>query len=112
MDSLRVASPPPPSSRPRSYTQVPAARPASVLQSKFVYIPRGGTVPSLQPLYAGPYRVVSSSDKCFNMQMGGKMEVVSGDRLKPYLGRALVSPGPARGRSPMPPSLSSSTLPP
>ncbi len=111
MDSL-PAAPPPPSSRPRSYAQVAAAPPASLLRSKFVYIPRGSTVPSLQPLYAGPYRVVSSGDKCFNMQMGGKTEVVSVDRLKPYLGQALVSPVPAHGRPPKPPSLSSSTLPP
>jgi hypothetical protein len=53
VDSLRAA-PPPPSSRPRSYAQVAAARPASVLRSKFVYITRGGTVPSLQPLRALP----------------------------------------------------------
>jgi hypothetical protein len=48
VDSLRAA-PPPPSTRKRSYTQVAATPPASLLKAKFVYIRRGGTVPSLQP---------------------------------------------------------------
>jgi hypothetical protein len=69
---------------------------------KFVYIRRGSTVPSLQPLYAGPYRVVSSGDKCFTVEIGGKTELVAVDRLQPHLGQALVSPvlPPACGRPP------------
>jgi hypothetical protein len=112
VDSLRVA-PPPPSTRPQPCGQVAAALPASLLQAKFVYIRHGGPVPSLQPLYGGPYRVVSSSDKCFTVEIGGNTEVVSVDRLKPHLGQVLVSPAPppAHGRQPKPPSSSSAVQP-
>ncbi len=85
VDSLREA-PPPPATRPRSYAQVAATPPSSLPKAKFVYICRSGTVPSLQPLYAGPYRVISGGDKCFTVEIGGKAEVVSIDRLKPHLG--------------------------
>jgi hypothetical protein len=68
-------------------------------------------VPSLQPLYAGPYRVLSGGDKCFTVEIGSKAEVVSIDRLKPHLGQAMVAPPPTRGRPPNPPS-SSSAVPP
>jgi hypothetical protein len=78
VDSLRAA-PPPPSTRPKSYAQVPAAPPASLFQAKFDYIRCGGTVPSLQPRYMEPYRVVSSGDKCFTVEIRGKTEVVSID---------------------------------
>jgi hypothetical protein len=37
-----------------------------------VYIRRGGTVPSLQPLYAGPYRVLSGGDKCFTVNIAAR----------------------------------------
>jgi cleavage and polyadenylation specificity factor subunit 1 len=105
VDSLRAA-PPLPSMRPRSYAQVAAAPPASLLTAEFVYIRRGGTVPSLQPLYAGPYRVISSGDKCFTVEISGKAEVVSIDRLKPHLGLALIAwrrhrPGAARPSRPL-----------
>jgi hypothetical protein len=107
VDSLRAA-PPPPATRQRSYAQVAATPPSSLLKAKFVYICRGGTVPSLQPLYEGPYRVISGGDKCFTVEIGGKAEVVSIDRLKPHLGQALISPAPplARGCPPKPPSSS------
>jgi hypothetical protein len=57
-------------------------------------------VPSLQPLHMGPYRVLSGGDKCFTVEIGGKSEVVSIDRLMPHLGQALIvpAPTPARGR--------------
>jgi hypothetical protein len=78
-----------------------------------VYIRCGGTVPSLQPLYAGLYQVLSGGDKCFTVEIGGKAEVVSIDRLKPHLGQALIAPAPplARRRPPKPPT-SSSAVPP
>jgi len=68
-------------------------------------------VPSLQPLYAGPYRVISDGDKCFTVEIGGKAEVVSIDRLKAHLGQVLIAPAPTWGRPPKPPS-SSSAVPP
>jgi hypothetical protein len=102
-----------PSTRPCSYAQVTATPPSSLLKAKFVYIRCGGTVPSLQPLYAGLYQVLSGGDKCFTVEIGGKAEVVSIDRLKPHLGQALIAPAPplARRRPPKPPT-SSSAVPP
>jgi len=54
----------------------------------------------LAPLYTGPYEVASRSTKVFTLKIGGRLEGVSVDRLKPHLSAALVSPvsPPARGR--------------
>jgi hypothetical protein len=64
-------------------------------------------------LICGPVPGSSGGDKCFTVEIGGKAEVVSIDRLKPHLGQALIAPVPslARGRPPKPPS-SSSAVPP
>jgi hypothetical protein len=70
VDSLRAANPPPPT-RQWSYAQVAATPPTSLLKAKFVYIRRGGTVPSLQPLYVGPYCVISGGNKSFTMEIRG-----------------------------------------
>jgi hypothetical protein len=47
VDSLQAA-PPPPSTRPRSYAQVAAAPPASLLKAEFVSPRRHGAVPPAQ----------------------------------------------------------------
>jgi hypothetical protein len=88
--------------------------PASLLKARFVYIRRGDTVPSLQPLYAGLYRVLSGGDKCFTVEIGGKAEVVSIDRLKPHLGQVLIAPAPppTRGGPPRPPTRGGPPRPP
>ncbi len=57
----------------------------------------------LSPVYEGPYRVVHKFPKYFDLDIGGRVEAVSADRLKPYLGRPEVTPAlpPRRGRPPL-----------
>jgi hypothetical protein len=66
----------------------------------YIYIRKGGVCPPLGPLYQGPYAVVQSGPKCFKVQIGDTVEVVSVDRLKPHLGtQPLVPAAPVvRGR--------------
>jgi hypothetical protein len=40
----------------------------------------------LSPLYEGPYRVLEKNQKYFQLDIGGRAEAVSADRLKPHLG--------------------------
>jgi hypothetical protein len=60
--------------------------PADLLQAELVYIRRGGAVKPLSPLYDGPYRVLERREKYFRVDIGGLVEAVSADRLKPHLG--------------------------
>jgi hypothetical protein len=102
---LRAAAPPPPT-RPLTYAQAASRALPALSTCTYVYVRRGGTVPALQPLYVGPYRVASRADKTYVLEVGAKRETVSVDRLKPHLGSSDVTPAspPVRGR----PRLSSS----
>jgi hypothetical protein len=89
----------PPPTRPLTYAQAAAACPPALLTAEYVYVRRGGAVPPLSPLYVGPFRVQERAQKFFNLEVGGREEVVSVDRLKPHLGKApvAVAQPPARG---------------
>jgi transposase InsO family protein len=101
LEQNRIGRPPPPS-RPLSYAQMAASPLASLMSAAFVYVRKGGTVPSLAPLYTGPYAVRQRHRKFFVLEVGGGLETVSTDRLKPHLGAAAVTPAvpPPRGRPP------------
>ena len=87
--------------RPLSYAEAAAAVPAKLLEAAFVYIRRGGVVPPLSPLYHGPYRVLEAGEKFFTIEVGGREDKVSVDRLKPHLGGPVTPASPpARGRPP------------
>jgi cleavage and polyadenylation specificity factor subunit 1 len=92
----------PPATRPLTYAQAAAAPSAALMTADFVYIRKGGSAPPLSPLYVGPYRVISREAKFFQVQIGGKIDSVSVDRLKPHKGSALIVPAtaPLRGRPP------------
>ncbi len=79
---------------------------AALHTADFVYIRRGAEASSLSPLNSGPYRVISRVGKTFHVDIGGREEVISADRLKPHLGRAPVLPAspPKRGKPPASPS--------
>jgi len=97
VDHLRQIQPPP--TRPLTYAE--AASGLQRLQlAEFVYVRCGGVIPPLSPLYTGPYKVLTRSEKVFSLSMGGRTEVVSVDRLKPHLGEAPVTAAtpPQRGR--------------
>jgi hypothetical protein len=67
--------------------------PSNLLQAEMVYIRRGGgTIKPLSPLYDGPYRVLDRREKYFRVDIGGRAEAVSADRLKPHLGPSGATP--------------------
>jgi hypothetical protein len=98
VEMLRSTLPPP--TRPLRETQAATTIPASLMSARFVYVKKGGVVPPLAPLYQGPFAVIESGPKFFQVSIGGRREVITVDRLKPYLGTAPVEPAAptARGR--------------
>jgi hypothetical protein len=64
---------------------------------------KGGVNKPLSPVYEGPYREVHKFPKYFDLDIGGRVEAVSADRLKPYLGCSEITPAlpPRRGRPPI-----------
>jgi transposase InsO family protein len=104
VEELRAVQPLP--TRQLSYAEA-ASGLQQLQQAEYVYVRRRGVVPPLSPLYQGPYRVLEKSQKFFSLEVGGRTEVVSMDRLKPHLGKAPISPalppqrGRPRGRSPV-----------
>jgi hypothetical protein len=89
VEKLRSVQPPP--TRPLTYAQVAAACPPALLAAEHVYVRRGGAVPPLSPLYVSPFRLMERAQKFFKLEIGGREEVVSVDRLKPHLGKAPVA---------------------
>jgi transposase InsO family protein len=69
--------------------------------ARFVFIRSPPAAPALSPAYRGPYLVLERGDKFFKVQIGGKADSVSVDRLKPYLGGEVTAADPPRrGRPP------------
>jgi hypothetical protein len=98
-----ASSDPPVTCQPRTYAEVASGPPNLALQkAKLVYIKKGGCGPPLMPAYSGPYRVISPGNKYFLIEVGGRQETVSLDRLKPHSGSypVLVAIPPRRGRPP------------
>jgi len=88
--------------RPLSFAEAAAAPSAQLLAAKFVFVKRGATASPLAPVYEGPYLVLQRGMKTFHLEVGGRREVITVDRLKPYLGKE-VEPAqpPRRGRPPL-----------
>lgn len=57
--------------------------PPSLLKAKYVYIRTDTVKSSLQRPYTGPYMVLAPGEKSFLLDMGGRTERISVDRLKP-----------------------------
>lgn len=57
--------------------------PRELQHAKFVFIRRDSHRTPLQRPYEGPYRVIKPGQKTFRLDMGGREEAVSIDRLKP-----------------------------
>ena len=78
----------------------PTPPPEALLSVLYVFVHRLAAAGPLAPQYAGPYLVVDRGPKTFKLQMGGKVEVISVDRLKTHLGTTIVLPAqpPHRGR--------------
>ena len=91
----------PPATRPQPQQPASAVL-SSLMKAQYVYIKRGPAASSLSPLYTGPYKVVERGQKYFRLDVGGRSEAVSVDRLKPHLGASPLQPAqpPKRGRPP------------
>lgn len=91
---------------PRSFV------PSALRSARFVFLRRDAHRSPLQPPYDGPFRVLERDDKGFVLDMGGRRELVSVDRLKPayVVAGEAVLPGqvPRRGRPPSRPPVSPS----
>jgi hypothetical protein len=109
VQKLRETSPL--ATRKLTYAQAASSIPPGLMAAKYVYVRRGGASPPLSPPYQGPFFVISSGPKVFKLQVGGREETVSIDRLKPHLGEAPVVPAaPAqRGRPRLGVSVTTST---
>ncbi|RUS87997.1 hypothetical protein EGW08_004275 [Elysia chlorotica] len=64
-------------SKPHTYL------PPSLLTAKYVYIRTDTVKTPLQRPYSGPYTVLAPGEKTFLVDMGGRAERISIDRLKP-----------------------------
>ena len=62
---------------------VPASVPNTLQKSKFVFIRRDAHSTPLQRPYEGPFRVIETGTKTFKIDIGGRTEVITIDRLKP-----------------------------
>ena len=76
----------------------------SLLAANHVYVRRDGTKGPLQRPYLGPYAVLTPGDKTFLIDIGGRAERISVDRIKPaffdpFQPVILANP-PPRGRPP------------
>lgn len=80
--------------------------PSALMSARFVFVRHDAHRSPLQPPYDGPFRVLEHGDKSFVLDMGGRRECVSLDRLKPahlVAGDVLLpAQVPRRGRPPRP----------
>ncbi len=84
VETLRSAQPL--VTRPLTYAEA-ASGLQSLQRAEFVYVRKGGVVPPLSPLYQGPYKVLDRREKFFKLEIGGRPEVGSVDRLNLILAR-------------------------
>ena len=78
--------------RPLRGEQLDSYCPPQLFKAELVYIKVGASKPPLQPLYEGPYRVIRAGQKVFVVDIGGRPQSVTVDRLKPHLGAAPAAP--------------------
>ena len=86
----------------------PCSVPKKLLTTKYVFIRRDAHRTPLQRMYQGPFKVLEHDDKAFKIDIGGKAEFVSIDRLIPaHLdpdSPVQVAQPPRRGRPPKNPA--------
>ena len=62
----------------------PTGLPSLLANADMVYLRKGGQLPPLAQPYLGPYNVVEKNPKYFRLDMGGKVQSLNVDRLKPH----------------------------
>ena len=78
----------------------PCQLPVALLSAKYVFVREDASIPSLAPVYRGPYLKLEQRDKFFRLQIGSGTDVVSVDCLKPVFSDKPVLPDlpPPHGR--------------
>ena len=93
---------------------VPTSVPHDLQQAKFIFIRRDAHHTPLQRSYEGPFKVIQPGSKTFQIDIGGKTETISVDRLKPahidLEQPAQVAMPRPRGRPPKNPKPSPTTM--
>ena len=69
--------------RPLARPPPPKSPPAKLDTAGFVFVRRGAPSLPLSPLYDGPCRVVARGPKVFTLEIGGRQDQFSVDRLNP-----------------------------
>jgi hypothetical protein len=107
LEQLPPTKPPPPPAtsiplRQRSYAEVVKGPADQLAAAEYVFVQRGPVAGPLTAAYEGPYKVVCRASKVYRLQVGSRVESVSADRLKPYVGaeKPAVAQPPRRGRPP------------
>ena len=77
-EQVRTLAPVPTS----QHGNTPASVPADLQQAKFVFVRRDAHRTPLQRPYEGPYKVIETGPKTFKIDMGGKTETITVDRVK------------------------------
>ena len=82
--SMQKALPPPVK---HHNTTTPSYIPANLSSTGYVYVRVDGHRTPLQRPYNGPFRIISTTDKYFTLDINGRSDTVTVDRLKPaYVG--------------------------
>lgn len=77
--------------------RVRSSFPRNLQEAKFVFIRRDGHRTPLQRPYIGPFRVILPGPKTFQVDMGGRSETITVDRLKPaQVETETPLPGPSK----------------
>ena len=69
--------------RPTRHNQRDSYIPTGLLNTEFVFIRQDLVKPALSPPYKGPYHILQRTDKAYQLDIGGRQDWVSIDRLKP-----------------------------
>lgn len=101
---MRAALPPPPAYHGTPRTRVPT----NLASTGYVYVRRDGYRKPLTRPYSGPFKILATNDKFFTLDINGRQDTVSIDRLKVAHGPQ-SEPIPAQTSPAAPPATSPPT---
>ena len=87
----------PPPTRPTPPT-IPVFTDPKLAECSHVFVRRDGHKKPLEPLYDGPYKVVTRGRRHFSVQLGDKIDNITIERLKPVISATPVSEAVPRKR--------------
>ena len=98
-DTMRTALPTP----PKFHGGQPTYKPHNLAATGFVYVRHDAHRGPLQRPYKGPFKILETAKKHFILDIDGRRDTVSVDRLKIAYGQDLPTP-PTGGKAPLPTS--------